>query len=206
MQSRISNFNWRASFSSQPVLVSRITFEFPDATPAEVIDTEVADFTKVIITRLDSACSHGAHSVTPEEIKLVIDSEPDWFRLLSVEDRVAIRKAKIGPVETQEEWAKRMADQMDKFHTVDTSTEISRNQIGVFKELIDEAARIHEESWDAETKTYKRSIQEAADLAAGHSNLDELAYPIYLLLTLAWNDAINWAHAYPQHEPEMKGK
>jgi hypothetical protein len=107
-------------------------------------------------------------------------------------------------IESQEAWAKRIANQMDQSAGVDTSTEISRAQVGVFKELIDEAARIHEESWNAESKTYTRSIQAAAELAAGHANVEELAYPIYLLLTLAWNDIIQWAHAYPQHEPEVK--
>ena len=85
---------------------------------------------------------------------------------------------------------------------VDTSTELSRNQVGIIKELILEAARIHEGSWNADAKEYKISLEQACELVSFHSNVGELTKPIYLLLKLAWNDIIAWAEAYPKPEGE----
>ena len=66
----------------------------------------------------------------------------------------------------------------------------------MLKELIREAARLHEESWDANGRKYSRSHFESAEIAAVGMGQEALTAPVYLLLLLAWNDALDWARGH----------
>lgn len=54
-----------------------------------------------------------------------------------------------------------------------------------------------EESWDGDNDEYTMSIKEAADKAARDVGFDTRGTePVYLLITLAWNDIADWAKLY----------
>lgn len=71
-------------------------------------------------------------------------------------------------------------------------------------EMLKETARLHEESGIAKERTnlgnYKMNmpIQTAARKACG----DTLWFPVYLLLSETWNDALDWANNPEAYEKE----
>lgn len=71
-------------------------------------------------------------------------------------------------------------------------------------EMLRETARLHEESGLAERRNHlgnfqmNMSIQDAAKKACG----DALWFPVYLLLSETWNDALDWAHNPQTYEKE----
>lgn len=57
-----------------------------------------------------------------------------------------------------------------------------------------EAARIREESWDEDTKSYSKTIEQAAEEACGDVGFDaRMDAVVAMLLLRCWNDALRWA-------------
>lgn len=61
---------------------------------------------------------------------------------------------------------------------------------GALADTVITAARIHEESWNTFDKVYEVSIYQA--VWNSHDDND-VRQPAYLLLYVAWNDALDWA-------------
>lgn len=61
-------------------------------------------------------------------------------------------------------------------------------------DMILETAKIYEEGWSQREKKYTLTLYKASDQAASNLNVDgNICYPVYLLLSYCWNDAIEWA-------------